>query len=119
MIKYAAQRLLLAIVTLLIITFICFVLIRMLPLAPLPPGDPHADVIAAKREAMGYNKPYIVQFGIFLKNVITKWDWGISDNNYLYGKDVAQLFADRLPSTMLTNLYSILLSIPIGIALGI
>ena len=68
---------------------------------------------------MGYNKPYVVQFGIFLKNVITKWDWGISDNNYLYGKDVAKLFAERLPSTMLTNLYSILLSIPIGIALGI
>lgn len=119
MIKYAAQRLLLAIVTLLIITFICFVLIRMLPLAPLRPGDPHADIIEAKREAMGYNKPYVVQFGIFLKNVITKWDWGISDNTYLYGKDVAKLFAERLPSTMLTNLYSILLSIPIGIALGI
>ena len=119
MIKYAAQRLLLAIVTLLIITFICFVLIRMLPLAPLTPGDPHADIIEAKREAMGYNKPYVVQFGIFLKNVITKWDWGISDNNYLYGKDVAKLFAERLPATMLTNLYSILLSIPIGIALGI
>ncbi len=119
MIKYVAQRLVLALFTLLIITLICFVLIRMLPEPPLTPGDPHSDIIAAKREAMGYNKPYLVQFGIFLKNVVTKWDWGISDNSYFYGKDVAKLFAERLPATMLVNLYSILLSIPIGIALGI
>ena len=119
MIKYAAQRLLLALVTLLIITLICFVLIRMLPRAPLPPGDPHTAIIEAKREAMGYNKPYLVQFGIFLKNVVTEWDWGISDNTYKYGKDVAELFAEKLPATMVVNLYSILLSIPIGIALGI
>lgn len=119
MIKYAAQRLLLALVTLLIITLICFILIRMLPQAPLPPGDPHTQVIEAKREAMGYNKPYLVQFGIFLKNVVTKWDWGISDNTLYYGKDVAELFASRLPATMVVNLYSIVLSIPIGIALGI
>ena len=119
MIKYAAQRLLLALVTLLIITLICFVLIRMLPQSPLPPGDPHTAIIEAKREAMGYNKPYLVQFAIFVKNVVTKWDWGISDNTLYYGKDVAELFISRLPSTMVVNLYSILLSIPVGIALGI
>ena len=119
MIKYAAQRLLLALATLLIITLICFVLIRMLPRAPLPPGDPHTAIIEAKREAMGYNEPYLVQFGIFLKNVITKWDWGVSDNQLYYGKDVAKLFVSKLPSTMLVNLYSIIFSIPIGIALGI
>ena len=119
MIKYAAQRLLLALATLLVITFICFVLIRMLPLAPLPPGDPHTKVIEAKRIAMGYDQSKIVQFGIFLKNVVTKWDWGISDNSYKYGANVAELFATKLPYTMVVNFYSIILSIPIGIALGI
>ena len=91
----------------------------MLPLAPLPIGDPHTAVIEARREALGYNKPYLVQFGIFLRDVFTKWDWGICDSAKYYGKDVAQLFTSKLPASMIVNLYSIIFSIPIGIALGI
>ena len=106
------------VMTLLIITCMCFVLIRMLPPAVLPPEDIHTAVIEARREAMGYNKPYLVQFGIFLKNVITKWDWGVSDKLY-FGQDVASIFFSKLPATMIVNLYSIILSIPIGILLGI
>lgn len=116
--KYAVKRILLMIMTLLIITFMCFVLIRMLPPAELPVEDTHADVILARREAAGYNKPYLVQFGIFMKNIATKWDWGVSDVLY-FGQDVAAIFADKLPATIIVNLYSIILSIPIGIILGI
>ena len=118
MLKYACQRILLMLFTLLIITFMCFVLIRMLPPAVLPIGDPHTDIIEARREAMGYNKPYVVQFGIFLKGIFTEWEWGISDKLY-FGQDVVNIFSQKLPVTMLVNLYSIILSIPIGIALGI
>ncbi len=118
MLKYVAQRILLMLVTLLVITCMCFVLIRMLPPVELPAGDPHTQVILARREAMGYNKPYLVQFGIFLRDIVTKWDWGVSDKLYL-GQDVADIFASKLPATMVVNVYSILLSIPIGIALGI
>ena len=118
MFKYAVQRLCLMLATLLIITFICFVLIRMLPLPPLPAGDPHTPAVLARREALGYNKPYLEQFGIFLKSVFTRWDWGISEGRY-WGQEVADVFVSKLPATMLLNLYSIVLSIPIGIALGI
>ena len=106
------------VMTTLIITLICFVLIRMLPPVELPAGDPHTAVVLARREAMGYNKPYMVQFGIFLKKIFTNFDWGLSDKLY-FGQDVAQLFLSKLPATMIVNLYSILLSIPIGILLGI
>ncbi len=119
MVKYALQRTALMLFTLFIITLMCFVLIRMLPLPPLPIGDPHTPVIEARREALGYNKPYLVQFGIFLRDVFTKWDWGICDSAKYYGKDVAQLFTSKLPASMIVNLYSIIFSIPIGIALGI
>lgn len=118
MIKYVAKRIGLMLMTLFIITFMCFVLIRMLPPAQLPVGDPHSAVIEARREAAGYNKPYVVQFGIFLKDVFTKGDWGVSDVLY-FGQDVVAIFMEKLPSTMIVNLYSILLSIPIGIILGI
>lgn len=118
MVKYVIKRLLLMIMTVLIITCVCFVLIRMLPPAELPPGDPHSAVIEARREAAGYNKPYLVQFGIFLKDVFTDFNWGVSDKLY-FGQDVAQIFLSKLPPTIFVNLYSIIISIPIGIALGI
>jgi ABC-type dipeptide/oligopeptide/nickel transport system permease component len=47
-----------------IITCMCFVLIRMLPPLPLDMQSPHTTVVMARREAMGYNKPYMVQFAI-------------------------------------------------------
>lgn len=118
MLKYTVQRVLLMLLTLLIITGICFVLVRMLPPVELPPNDPHTQIIEARREAQGYNKPYLVQFGIFLRNVLTKWDWGVSDKLYI-GQNVSDIFASKLPATMIVNLYLILFSIPIGIAFGI
>ena len=104
--------------TLFIIIGMCLVLIRLLPPPYVAPEDPHKEVIEARREAMGYNKPIPVQFGIFLKSVLTEWDWGISDKMYV-GQDVFQLFIKKMPATVIVNLYSILLSIPIGIILGI
>ncbi len=116
--KYITQRILLMFMTLFIITAMCFVLIRMLPLPPLPAGDTHAEIVILQREAAGYNKPIPVQFGIFLKNIFTKFDWGVSDKLYI-GRDVAATFLEKLPATMIVNLYSIIFSIPIGILLGI
>ncbi len=110
------------IMTLFLITLMCFVLIRMLPPAPLDANNPSSQVILLRREALGYNKPYLVQFGIFLKEIFTKFDWGVCEviTDYgSYGQPVLPIFLDKLPPTILINLYSIIFSIPIGIALGI
>ena len=116
--KYVAKRFALMLMTLLIITFMCFVLVRMLPPAELPIGDPHTAVIEARREAAGYNKPYLIQFGIFLRDIFTKWDWGVSDVLY-FGQDVIKIFTTKLPPTMIVNFYATIGSIPIGIIFGI
>lgn len=118
MVKYVLQRILYMILVFLIITCICFVLVRMLPPLALPQEDVHTPILEARREALGYNKPYMVQFGIFLRDVLTKFDWGLSDKLY-FGQDVAKIFMEKLPATVIVNFYSIILSIPIGIALGI
>lgn len=118
MVKYTLQRTLYMIMVFFTITFICFVLIRMLPLPVLPPEDVHTKIVMMRREALGYNEPYVVQFGIFLKNIFTKWDWGLSEILY-YGQDVWSIFVQKLPATMVVNLYSIIWTIPVGIALGI
>ena len=118
MFKYTLQRIFYLTVVFLIITFMCFVLIRMLPPLPLDPMRPETLVVEARREAMGYNKPYLVQFGIFLKNIVKDFNWGVSEKLY-YGREVTDVFFEKLPPTMLVNLYSILGSIPLGIGLGI
>ena len=118
MLKYAVQRFFYMLMVLLIITFMCFVLVRMLPANTLPPGDPHTAVVEARREAAGYNKPYLVQFGIFLKDIFTEFDWGLSDSLF-FGQDVWTIFLSKLPASMIVNFYSIIFSIPIGIGLGI
>jgi oligopeptide transport system permease protein len=104
--------------TLFVIIGMCFMLIRMLPPAQLDPTDIHKDIIEARREAMGYNKPLLVQFGIFLRDVLLHWDWGVSDKLYV-GREVFSIFAEKMPATVIVNIYSIILSIPIGILLGI
>ena len=118
MVKYALQRIMYMMVVFFIIVFMCFVLIRMLPLPALPPDDVHTQVVLMRREALGYNEPYLVQFGIFLKNVFTRWDWGVSEKLY-YGQNVWEIFAEKLPATVVVNLYSIIWMILVGIALGV
>ena len=118
MFKYALQRFLYMLLVLLIITCMCFILVRMLPPETLPPGDPHTAVVEARRQAQGYNEPYLVQFGIFLKDIFTEFDWGVSDKLY-FGQNVWDIFVELLPASMIVNFYSIILSIPIGIAFGI
>ena len=118
MFKYALQRILYMLLVFTIITFMCFVLIRMLPPLPLDPMRPETLVVEARREAMGYNKPYVEQFAIFVKNIVTDFNWGVSEKLY-YGRDVVQVFVEKLPATMIVNLYSIIGSIPLGIGLGI
>lgn len=118
MFKYALQRIVYMFFVFMIITVMCFVLIRMLPLPLLPPEDVHSMQIQIRREQLGYNKPYLVQFWFFIKNIVTNWDWGLSETLYP-GREVWAVFAEKLPASMIVNLYSILWTIPVGIALGI
>ena len=71
-----------------------------------------------RREALGYNKPYLVQFGIFLRNLFTSFDWGVSEKLYL-GQDVLNIFLQKLPATMIVNAFAVVFSIPVGVALGV
>ena len=76
------------------------------------------QLVLAKREAMGYNKPIPVQFFIFLKSVLLHWDWGLGEQMYI-AQGVWDVLMSKLPYTVLVNLYSILIAIPIGLACGI
>ncbi len=118
MVKYAIKRILLMIFTLFVIMTMCFVLIKLLPLPAVKEMGKDINIILMRREQMGYGKPIIVQYGLFLKNVLTQWNWGVGEQMYetLEVWDVLML---KLPYTITVNLYSILIAIPIGLAFGI
>ena len=77
MAKYILKRVLLMFCVLFIITTIYFILIRLLP-RELPLEKVQAEAIKARWEALGYGKPLLVQYWIYLKNIFTKWDFGTS-----------------------------------------
>lgn len=117
MLKYIVKRLLLMLLTLFVIVTICFMLVRILPME-LPTDKAEAEAIKDRWEALGYNKPLLVQYGIYLKNIFTRWDFGTSW--YISTRQGAwELVSSRLPPTMLVNLYSFILSVPLGLGLGI
>lgn len=117
MTKYVIKRIVLMMFTLFVIVTCCFVLVRILPRS-LPQEKNIAAVIAARWEALGYNKPLLIQYGIYLKNIFTEWDFGTSW--YIqYRAPAWEVLADRLLPTVLVNLYAFIVSVPIGLALGI
>lgn len=117
MTKYVIKRIILMLFTFFVIITTCFMLIRMLP-RELPLEPNLAEVIKARWDALGYNKPLIEQYGIYLKGVFTEFDFGTSW--YVsYNAPAMELLTSRLAPTVLVNLYSLIVSIPLGILLGI
>ncbi len=117
MFKYICKRLLLMLMTFFIIITICFFLVRMLP-QEMPIDKNQQAVIAARWEALGYNKPIIVQYGLYLKGIFTSFDFGTSWKISIM-KPATQVLGERILPTVLVNLYSLIFSIPVGILLGI
>lgn len=114
---YVLKRLGLGLITFFIIMTINFMLIKMLQ-PELPMNGWQAELEMARRRALGYDKPIIQQYVIFLKNIITTGDWGTSWKiDYL--KPAQEVIASKLPPTIILNLYSTLLSIPLGILFGV
>ena len=117
MAKYVAKRILLMLFVLFVIVTICFMLIRMLP-RELPMDKNQAEIIKARWEALGYYEPLPVQYGIYLKNIFTEFDFGTSWA-IQYHEPALNLLTGRLLPTVMVNFYSLVFSIPLGILLGI
>ena len=104
-------------VTFMIITFITFLLIRALP-RDLPMDTVQKEVILARWKAVGYNEPLLKQFYIYVKNIVTSWDFGTSW--YIsYRTPAAEVLCGRLLPTVMINFYSMIFSVPVGILFGI
>ncbi len=118
MFKYVVKRIALMFFVFFIILTMCFVLVKLLPVTDAAQFGKDMNLILQRREALGYNKPILVQFGIFIQKSILGGDWGISETLYR-GQDVWQVFISKVPATLMVNIYAMLFSVPIGLLLGI
>lgn len=74
-----------------------------------------AEALAAERARLGLDKPFLVQYLIWLEGFL-RGDLGVS---YVSGEDVFATFLSKLPATLLLAAMSMLLTLVISIPLGI
>ena len=121
MCKYIFKRLLSLVPILIGISFISFALIYFTG------GDAVAvryeaiggmlspELINQKREELGLNRPFIIQYLSWLSGII-KGDMGVS---YVSGKPVFGYIIGKLPNTLLLSISSLITTILISLPLGI
>ena len=135
MFKYVMKRIGLMLFTFFIIFTMCFTLIKLLPIPVnvLPGQDPEIiyNILEGRRWITHVQKgangvytyervPILQQYGFYLTRVFTKGDFGIATTYGEYlNMPVWEVFVSHLPPTILINVYSSLLGVPIGLGLGI
>ena len=135
MFKYVTKRLGLMLFTFFIIVTMCFTLVKLLPIPTnaLPGQDP--AIVMKTLEGRGWitniregangtfeyeRVPILIQYGNYIKRIITKGDFGIATTYGEYvNMPVWDVFVSHLPPTILINIYSTLIGVPIGLGLGI
>lgn len=120
MFKYVLKRLGLLIMTFVVIMVASFVLIKLLPIPIHATMGQDKEYIEATLRARGYYDPIIVQLFNYVKRIFVYGDFGVGVNMTGYmGKPVWDAFVSRLPPTILINIYSTIIGVPIGLGLGI
>lgn len=119
--KYIVQRLLYLIPILLGITILSFGLMRTVTGDAIDVMEANRGTVlneeakAQMRAELNLDKPFIVQYGIWLKDMMA----GDMGKSYVSGKPVFSTFMEKLPTTILLTITSIIATIIISVPLGI
>nr|WP_320024070.1 nickel ABC transporter permease [uncultured Acetobacterium sp.] len=119
--KYIGKRLFQLIPIILGITLLSFTLMQTVAgdavdaLYDNSGGAVSETIKAEKREELGLDKPFLIQYTTWLGGVVTG-DMGVS---YISNKPVFETFVSKLPATILLTLTSILLTVLISIPFGV
>ena len=135
MFKYILKRLGLMLLTFAVIMIMCFVLIKLLPIVVTIKQGDDVELIYTKLQERGYicnvmlnedgvytydTVPVMIQFWNYLRRIFVDGDFGIGINIDMYrNQPVWDVFTEKLPPTVLINVYSSLIGVPIGLGLGI
>jgi len=120
MVRYAVQRLMWLIPTLLAMALVTFIVMHATPGSPLDPEAPNANPLSPElqrnlAEKYGLDKPLHVQFLTFLRNAI-RLDFGFS---YIYkSRTVAEIISETLPISLHLGIMAFLFAVVGGVTLG-
>ena len=114
--KYIFKKLLLSIVTLFVILLVLFLLMELMPGSPFNSDKLSAAQKATLARAYGLDKPVLVRFFLYLKNML-KGDFGVSYNLSI-NTPVLTMIKSRLPISMRIGVCSLLLGSVFGLAIG-
>lgn len=116
--SYILQRLLLALIVVLGVTFVVFMIVQIVP------GDParvilgpyaNADAVAGLRERLGLNKPFLEQYLIWLGNAV-RGNFGTS---LLTSQPVAPQLLQRLGPSLELAFVSLLVGMAVSFPVGV
>jgi len=116
--SYLLKRILQLIPTLLVLSFLVFGLVRMIPGDPVSAiagQDATQEILDEMRQALGLNKPFLVQYGSYLEGLV-QGDLGMSLRSR---QPVWSEIRQRLPATVELAGAGMLISLFGGIGLGI
>jgi peptide/nickel transport system permease protein len=116
--SYLLRRLRQAALTLVGVSVLVFVILRVVPGDPakmlLPEGAPQSAVDELNRH-LGLREPLWVQYGIFLRSVV-RGDFGQS---FQYRSPALTVVVERLPATIQLTLAAMALTVAFGVSIGI
>lgn len=114
--KYLIRRLVISLATLLLIIFILFLLLQLMPGSPFNDERITPEQRALMDVRYGLDKPVLVQFFNYVKNMLTG-DLGVS---YSISRDVpvTTLLSSRLPISFELGLWAVLVGTIMGLIFG-
>ncbi len=117
--QYVLRRAALAVPTLFLVTVIVFAMMRLMPgdvVTRMVEGHAYAPTLDALRKDLGLDRPVYVQYGEWIGNIVLRGDFGRS---YWTRQPIWDEFARRFPVTLELAVLTILVSVAIGIVVGI
>ncbi|HZO28117.1 MAG TPA: ABC transporter permease [Chloroflexota bacterium] len=119
--RYLAGRLVVMIPTIVVLSLVLFVLMRLTPGSPLQPIAPNANPLSPEaQEALakewGLDKPIIEQYLVYVWKAF-QLDFGMS---YLYKtRSVTEILGPTLPVSLHLGLMALTIAIVVGVTLGV
>jgi len=115
---YLLRRLWQSALTLVGVSLLVFVILRVIPGDPakmlLPEGAP-ASAVEELNRALGLQEPLWVQYGIFLRSVV-RGDFGQS---FQYRAPALRVVVERVPATIQLALAAMVLTVVFGVSIGV
>lgn len=118
MMKYILKRVLIVFPTLLAITFIVFSIMNFTPSDPghvILGQQATPEAVKKINHELGYDRPFFVRYGDYVVKLIG----GDMGKSYITQRQVFDEITSRLPTTVKLASFAILLSVMIGVPLGI